>query len=185
VLVPLCNVGGEPSILFTLRSAHVSTHKNEISFPGGHSEEEDASFIDTALRETREELLGTYDFDSIDVLGVTGTVPSLTGSPVTPVIAVFTEDFDNEEHLQDIFQPPYSNSTDDNNSDNHDTREVEVVFRRSLAHLMQHETSQPLERLGTVGPVFPGPEGKIWGLTAVILRPLLHAVIIPAFREDA
>ena len=38
VLVPLCVVDDKPSVLFTLRSGNVSTHKSQVSFPGGHLE---------------------------------------------------------------------------------------------------------------------------------------------------
>jgi hypothetical protein len=34
VLIPLCMFKGLPSVLFTLRSSRVSTHKNQVSFPG-------------------------------------------------------------------------------------------------------------------------------------------------------
>ena len=35
VLVPLCTVQGKPSILFTRRSAQLSSHASQISFPVG------------------------------------------------------------------------------------------------------------------------------------------------------
>ncbi len=103
ILIPLCTVQGTPSILFTRRSATLSTHASQISFPGGYYDEElDGSgttkrsfavdnnseqqqrLINTALRETQEELcynahqLPTSSL--ITILGQTQPVPSMTGS---------------------------------------------------------------------------------------------------------
>ena len=58
VLVPLCTVDNEPAILFTLRSATLSSHAGQISFPGGHADcvdEEREDPVVTAIRETKEE----------------------------------------------------------------------------------------------------------------------------------
>lgn len=48
--------GGEESVLLTLRSANLSSHSGEVSFPGGKWEAQDASLLDTALRESHEEV---------------------------------------------------------------------------------------------------------------------------------
>mmetsp|Transcript_40143 Transcript_40143/g.65946 ORF Transcript_40143/g.65946 Transcript_40143/m.65946 type:complete len:174 (+) Transcript_40143:1-522(+) len=57
VLIPLCNVNGRASILFTVRTDKVSTHKGQVSFPGGHLEPGETAAA-AALRETGEELRG-------------------------------------------------------------------------------------------------------------------------------
>jgi len=51
VLVPLCNKNNIASLLFTLRSHDVSTHKGQVSFPGGIQDPTDTDCIHTALRE--------------------------------------------------------------------------------------------------------------------------------------
>jgi len=171
VLVPICSVGGNPSILFTLRSSTVRAHKSEISFPGGHVEEcDNASFANAAMRETQEELKGTYNYDQdVYMLGETEWVPSANGMPVTPVLAVFTKEFRDEQHIQQVFPPSSS--------------EVEMVFTRTIEELLKSEASEPLPRLGSLSPIFPGKEGKIWGLTAFILQPLLHHIIDPCISK--
>lgn len=35
VVIPLCNVDGVASVLFTKRSGRLRAHKNEVCFPGG------------------------------------------------------------------------------------------------------------------------------------------------------
>ena len=56
VFIPLINYRGKASILYTQRTDKVSTHRNEISFPGGHAEHKDQSVLHSALREFHEEL---------------------------------------------------------------------------------------------------------------------------------
>ena len=38
VLVPIASVNDEPHVVFSVRSDKVSTHKSQVSFPGGHIE---------------------------------------------------------------------------------------------------------------------------------------------------
>lgn len=48
VVIPLCNANGVSSILFEKRSNFVSTHKNQVCFPGGMVDDTiDASIIQT------------------------------------------------------------------------------------------------------------------------------------------
>ena len=102
VLVPLCNRHGVPSVLFTVRTKTVSSHKGHVSFPGGHREGGETA-EEAALRELREELYGlahtggqqaragstdihiNSDTDqsegpAITVLGQCQTIPALTVS---------------------------------------------------------------------------------------------------------
>lgn len=56
VFIPLLNYRDKACILYTQRTDKVSTHQNEISFPGGHSDHKDQSVLHSALREFHEEL---------------------------------------------------------------------------------------------------------------------------------
>jgi 8-oxo-dGTP pyrophosphatase MutT (NUDIX family) len=47
---------GEGYIVLTRRTHDVATHKGQISLPGGAREPQDATLLETALRETTEEL---------------------------------------------------------------------------------------------------------------------------------
>lgn len=121
-----------------------------------------------ALREIEEELNGNYNYGSaIEVLGQTQTVPALTGTRVTPVVAALTNKIDD---LAQVFKP-------------HDD-EVEFVFSRSIDELLRAEHIETLMRMDKA-PIYPGAEGEIWGLTAIILGPILHQVIKPAFLEPS
>jgi len=61
VLVPLVSIDGQEHVLFTVRSEALRHQPGEISFPGGHAEESDATHYETARRECSEELGITED----------------------------------------------------------------------------------------------------------------------------
>ena len=87
VLVPLYRQGDEWHLLFTERTHTVEDHKGQVAFPGGRVDEGDASRIETALRETAEEI-GLQRRDVI-VLGVLDELITVTQYRVTPVVGVF------------------------------------------------------------------------------------------------
>ncbi|XP_015363413.1 PREDICTED: nucleoside diphosphate-linked moiety X motif 8 [Diuraphis noxia] len=55
VLIPLCIVKDEISLLYTLRTNNLKRNSGQVSFPGG-MRETDEQLQDTALRESCEEL---------------------------------------------------------------------------------------------------------------------------------
>mmetsp|Transcript_27723 Transcript_27723/g.61045 ORF Transcript_27723/g.61045 Transcript_27723/m.61045 type:complete len:217 (+) Transcript_27723:174-824(+) len=166
ILVPLVSYEGQPSLLFTTRSSRLPTHASEVAFPGGHRDESiDASLEATAIREAQEELLGDYPWEQVEIIGKASPLPSITGMPVTPVIAVLPHDIDGHTF-------PGCPS------------EVKDVFCVSLKELLEVETSQWSERFRGNVPVFPALNGKkIWGLTAIVTRPLLHQLFKPTFFD--
>ena len=56
VLIVLYAKSGSYHVLLNKRSELVEYHKGEISFPGGARDPEDQDIVDTALRETEEEM---------------------------------------------------------------------------------------------------------------------------------
>jgi 8-oxo-dGTP pyrophosphatase MutT (NUDIX family) len=67
VMLLLYPKDGEYAILLNKRSDTVDDHKGEVSFPGGRRDGADRTLLDTALRETHEEV-GIRP-DDVDVLG--------------------------------------------------------------------------------------------------------------------
>ena len=77
-----------PHILLTRRSSKLKYHTGEISFPGGqYSPGQDRNLLDTALRETREEV--GLSFKPGDILGRLQTVYTLTSNfTIVPFITI-------------------------------------------------------------------------------------------------
>jgi 8-oxo-dGTP pyrophosphatase MutT (NUDIX family) len=90
VLVPLLWRSQEWHLLLIRRSESVSSHKGQIAFPGGRWEEQDPSFLETALRETREEL--GEQISPVKILGALPTVSThSTGYLIYPFVGVLKE----------------------------------------------------------------------------------------------
>ncbi len=87
VLVPLFYQGNELYLLFTQRSDKVTYHKGQISFPGGVHAPDDTTLLDTALRESYEEI-GLEPKD-VDILGeLDDAVTLLTSFAISPFVAL-------------------------------------------------------------------------------------------------
>jgi 8-oxo-dGTP pyrophosphatase MutT (NUDIX family) len=86
VLVPFCCIDNEWQLLFTKRTNRVANHQGEISFPGGAAEDQDLDLIETAIRETCEEIGLSREY--IRVIGVMEPVPTVSNYCVLPVVAI-------------------------------------------------------------------------------------------------
>jgi len=87
VLVPIYYREGQCYILFTQRTDNVKEHKGQISFPGGAYQEGDGTLLDTALRESAEEI-GLNPGD-VEVLGeLDDTITLATNYIVTPFVGL-------------------------------------------------------------------------------------------------
>ncbi len=162
VLVPLVDRDGEVTVIFTQRTATLSAHAGQISFPGGRLEPEDSSVEDAALRETTEEIGLTRD--RIAIIGRLDTYVTRTGFRVTPVVGVVTPPFE-------LFPDP---------------TEVAEVFEVPLSVFLdpEHPKRHSREFLGKdrFFYAFPYEQRYIWGATAgmlVNLRDVLGAVFEP------
>jgi 8-oxo-dGTP pyrophosphatase MutT (NUDIX family) len=154
VLVPLVVREAGLTLLLTRRTAHLNDHAGQIAFPGGRAEEYDSSPIDTALRETEEEIgLGRRH---IDVIGTLPLYYTGTGYSVTPVVG--------------LVHPPFDLQAD--------SFEVAEIFEVPLAFLMDGLNHQRLSAQLPSGRrsfyAMPYEDYFIWGATAGMLRNLFH-----------
>jgi 8-oxo-dGTP pyrophosphatase MutT (NUDIX family) len=156
VLVPIVLSPPPVSLLLTLRTHLVETHKGQVSFPGGVVDAGDGDVVETALRETEEEI--GISRQEVTVLGVLEDLATPTGFLITPVVGVL-------KHL-----PALRVNAD----------EVAEAFTVPLAFLADPGscTSQLLMLEGRERLIYRFEfAGKtIWGATAMIVRSLLQVL---------
>ncbi|MGQ9371867.1 CoA pyrophosphatase [Azospirillum sp. ST 5-10] len=149
VLVPLIDREGGVTVLFTQRTAHLTAHAGQISFPGGRREAYDRTPEETALRETEEEI--GLDRGHVEVVGRLDTYVTRTGFRVTPVVG--------------LVHPPFSLQPD--------PTEVAEAFEVPLSVILDPTNPQRHSRDVLGGRrffyAFPYENRYIWGATAGML----------------
>jgi 8-oxo-dGTP pyrophosphatase MutT (NUDIX family) len=153
VLVPLYEHEGEIHAVFTRRRDDLRRHPGEISFPGGRHEPGDADLVQTALRETEEEI-GLAPA-AVRVAGALLPTPTIaTGYAIYPFVGVI------EPGAQWTLSPD----------------EVASVLELTLTDLRAGYARRQLLRRGL--PIrtdtFVVADELIWGATARILQDLLE-----------
>jgi 8-oxo-dGTP pyrophosphatase MutT (NUDIX family) len=119
VLVPIV-LHETLTVMLTERSHDMPSHPGQISFPGGKMEAYDATPIDCALREAREEIGLAAEF--VEPLGYLDSYRTGTGFQISPVVALvrpgFTTVIDPREVL-DVFEVPLAFLMDEANHQKH------------------------------------------------------------------
>jgi len=90
VLVPLVE-REQWQVLLTKRTDHLNNHAGQVSFPGGGADEGDFSPLDTALRETEEEV--GIQRGLIETVGLLQAHKTVTGFNVIPVVGLVKPEF--------------------------------------------------------------------------------------------
>ena len=140
---------GEYCILLNKRSNSVEEHKGEISFPGGQREEGDRTILDTALRETHEEM-GIRPQD-VEVLGELDDVATNSNFLMSTFVGAIPCPYPfkpNEREVAEVLEVPVAALTD-GRSLRDEVRLVDgaPLFRRSYGyegHLIFGATAQVL-----------------------------------------
>ncbi len=158
VLLLVVNHPGDPTVVFTQRTAHLADHAGQISFPGGRSDERDETPEHTALREAEEEV--GISADRVEILGRLPEYHTSTGYRVTPVVG--------------WAEPPLTYRPD--------PHEVADVFEVPLAFLLDsgnHRYESAFYK-GRMRKYWAMPYGErfIWGATAGMLV-TFHRILIP------
>lgn len=149
---------GELQLVLTRRTDALRGHSGQISFPGGRHDPTDASFTDTALRETCEEL-GVCD--GIQVVGALSPfyIPP-SNFTVHPTVGYLSE--------PPVFQP--------------NAAEVAEVFMLPLSVLLDPQTKASEEReiqgRKMMIPYYLVNGHKVWGATAAMLSELEQRLLV-------
>lgn len=154
VLIPVVARSAGMTVLLTERTAHLHDHAGQVSFPGGSAESHDVDEIDSALRESEEEIgLGRRH---VEVIGRLPDYPTITGFMVAPIVALVLPPFDltlDDFEVAEVFEVPLSFLM---NPAHHERREI--VFDEGVRHFI----------------AMPHGDHFIWGATAAMLRNLYH-----------
>lgn len=149
VLVPLVDHPDGMTILLTQRTAHLTDHAGQISFPGGRIEERDTSPAEAALREAYEEV--GLPPEQVEPVGRLDDYETRTGFIIYPVVALVTPPFPvnpDPFEVADVFEVP-----------------LDFLLDRANHHL-EHRNYRGRERQFYV---LPYGERYIWGATAGML----------------
>ncbi len=161
VLLPLVMHPDGPTVLFTQRTEGLQDHAGQVSFPGGSREVRDKDPIETALRETEEEI--GLDRSHVEIAGYLSGYLTVTGYTVTPVVG--------------LVQPGFTLRTD--------PLEVAEVFEVPLAFLAD-PANRRVEQRELAGRtfgyyVFTYGQQRIWGATAAMLVNFLDKLATGAY----
>ena len=103
VLMPIFRDEHGYSVLFTKRTNKVEHHKGQISFPGGAVEEQDQSLVETALRESHEEI--GLSMEDVDLLGrIDDTLTDVSSFIVHPFVGQVPYPYDFKINTQEVEQ---------------------------------------------------------------------------------
>lgn len=154
VLIPLIKRSSGLTLLLTKRASHLRHHPGQISFPGGGKDETDKDAIETALRETEEEI--KVDRSLIEVIGQLPEYATVSNYNITPIIAFI----------------------DPNHKAIHDPNEVEEVFEVPLQFFMNPTNRHQVNvyRNGQHHPIhfMPYQDKFIWGATAALIDQMVN-----------
>jgi len=160
VLVPIFEATGSAYLLLTKRTDKVQHHKGQISFPGGGEEPGDRDLLDTALRETYEEI--GLDPSAVEVWGrLDETETVVSGFAITPYVG--------------RIPPPDSLRPNPNEIDQIITVPLEVFL---------NPAQRRVERVVREGQeweiiFFDYPPHVIWGATARIISSMIRVLADP------
>jgi 8-oxo-dGTP pyrophosphatase MutT (NUDIX family) len=153
VLIPFY-ADPDPSVIFTVRTDTLPSHKGQIAFPGGSIDATDESPQHAALRETHEEI--GLDPGLVTVVGELDTTPTfVSGYLVTPVVGWLERKPElrpNPAEVAEVLEIPLADLTDD--------------IRREPG-FFHGEQTYPTE-------AWVWKDYVIWGVTARLLRLLLE-----------
>lgn len=96
-----------PEVVLIRRADHLKDHPGEVAFPGGMWEELDNSLLDTALRESHEEI--ALHPEGVELIATLPTGATRMGVKVTPYVGVINPGLEfspDPQELDSVFSVP-------------------------------------------------------------------------------
>ena len=109
VLLLLFMKNNQPHGIFTKRTKNLKKHKGEISLPGGGMEKRDKNLLDTAFRETQEEI--ALERSNITILGEIDDLFTISKYIITPFVGCFDYPYEfkiNYNEVEELIEVPLS-----------------------------------------------------------------------------
>ncbi|MGR5166699.1 CoA pyrophosphatase [Vibrio astriarenae] len=107
VLIGFIERPGGLSVLLTKRAKHLRHHPGQISFPGGKQDPTDHSLLETAIRETEEEV--GIPSSKITPIGTLPPLPTISQFNVTPILAFIDDNHQltiNRDEVAEVIEIP-------------------------------------------------------------------------------
>jgi 8-oxo-dGTP pyrophosphatase MutT (NUDIX family) len=146
--------GVQPRLVFTVRTAHLQAHAGQVAFPGGRRDPEDSDAVDTALRESEEEI--GLAREHVVPLGFLDCFETISGYCVTPVVARIAQHavlYPTPDEVAEVFEVPFAFFLEPSN-----LRRYDMDFRGHRRAMVE----------------FVHGGHRIWGATAAMLLNLLE-----------
>lgn len=146
--------GVQPRLILTVRTDHLASHAGQVAFPGGRSDPGDADALDTALRESEEEI--GLDRALVTPLGYLDCFETISGYCIVPVVASIAggaQLYPAPEEVAEVFEVPLSFLLEPAN-----LRRYTMEFRGRQRSMVE----------------FVHGGHRIWGATAAMLFNLLQ-----------
>ena len=108
VLIPILTFKKDLEILLTKRSNSLKNHPGQIAFPGGKKDQSDSSPIETALRETQEEV--GLNPKNVEIIASLPSHKTATGFVIKPYLGLINQPFSEtlrQGEVDEIFTVPY------------------------------------------------------------------------------
>lgn len=143
-----------PTVIFTKRSSNLRNHAGEISFPGGRVSDQDRSIMETAIRETREEIGLSIQKDKI-IGSLAPTSTYTTKIVIYPFIVILGKipfPFEPNEEVEKVIEIP-----------------IEILHDRITIDEEHSSSDNKMFKFNVNGYL-------IWGATARILKNLLDLI---------
>lgn len=148
---------GKTHISILRRTVYPGHHSGQLALPGGKFEPEDRNIIQTAIRETKEEI--GISIDSQQVIGrLSPLAVPISNFEITPVVAY-------SHNVPDFILDPV---------------EVDQLYLLPIQKLIQAPVLsgnfESKNNLQIHAPYYAIDDLKIWGATAMILAEFIHII---------